>query len=73
MKDAKVLERAAEGYFDQPYYFYVGNLKVGVEPFVGCMSGAKFHMLMIDDVLKTVEPIKEGVISNDTGRYLTWV
>ena len=62
-------EQAAASVFDKPYYFYVGNNKIGNQQYHGCMSGVKFHLVMTSGVMKTVEPIREGTLSNDTGRF----
>lgn len=61
--------------FVKPYNYYVGNTKILDDPFVGCISGAKFHLFTAEDVMQTVEPIAQGIRSktNSTCKYFAMV
>lgn len=63
----------ATGYFERPFFFYVGNNKRSSQSqldsqFSGCISGAKFH-LSLGSGIKTVEPIMENLATNATGTH----
>jgi hypothetical protein len=75
----KIVERdyqlKAVAEFKKPYKYYVGNTKVqGTDDvFVGCISGAKFHLYAADGAMpETVEPIARVIRpSNGSREFIT--
>ena len=69
----KVVEKEyrikADALFLKPYNYYVGNTKADDDAFVGCISGAKFHLFTLNGNMMSVEPIKVGVRSNSSCKY----
>ena len=72
----KVVEKEyrikAYSLFVKPYNYYVGNTKAEDDPFVGCISGAKFHLFTTKGQMMTVEPIKVGVRSSNSSCKLSF-
>ena len=65
----KKYEIKANAFFSKPYNYYIGNTKENDGAFVGCISGAKFHLFTSNGNMMSVEPIKVGVRSNSSCKY----
>ena len=52
--------------FVKPYNYYIGNTEARDNLFVGCISGAKFHLFTAEGHMMSVEPIEVGVRSSNT-------
>ena len=74
----KVVEKKFESSSDtlpmfvKPYNYYIGNTKAKDDSFDGCISGAKFHLFTFDGVMKTVEPIAQGIRNSNTSCKLAF-
>ena len=70
----KDYEKEIADEFLKPYKYCVGNTEEKDGVFIGCISGAKFHLFTAQGEMKTVEPIAQGIRnSNSSGKFIVFL